>query len=197
MKKIIIISLLINLLLISLTGCANYENEGNELNSTIKQTSNYISHSSELTEKLTEPPTEEATKKELSLNEFMDLCQEKYYDDFFKYFTRVGEYVKVYAMVSDKYEYSSSDMFGILTEDITDKYNLEMNCVVCSVLHEDTKNNDVPSYFGKHIYVALEKYYAYSINQFKQGKKIIIYGEVIKNSNEYFILTKYIEWEEA
>ena len=197
MKKIIIISLLANLLLIFSTGCANYELEENESNSTTKQTNDYISHSSESTEKLTEPPTEETTKEELSLNEFMDLCQEKYYDDFFKYFTRVGEYVKVYAMVSDKYEYGPSDMFGILTEDITDKYNLEMSCVVCSVLHKETKNDNIPSYFGKHIYVALEKYYAYSINQFKQGQKIIIYGEVIKNSNEYFILPKYIEWEET
>lgn len=196
MKKLIIISLLFNLLLISLTGCADYKFEEDELSSTIKQTNNYFSYSNESTEKLTEAPTEEATEKELSLNEFMDLCQEKYYDDFFKYYTKVGEYVKVYAMVSDKYKYSSSDTFGILTKDITDKYNLEMNCVVCSVLHEETKNDNIPSYFGKHIYVALEKYYAYNINQFKQGQKIIVYGEVIKNTNGFFILPKYIQWEE-
>ena len=191
MKKIIIISLLINLLLISLTGCANYGTVENESTST----SNYISYSSEPTEELTEPPTEKPTKRELSLDEFMYLCQEKYYDDFFKSTPRVGEYVKIYALTSQKYKYSSGDMQGILTEDITKEYNLALNSLGCCVLHEETKDDAVPSYFGKHIYIMFEKDAELNLDSFKTGQYIIIYGEIIKNDNGTFVLPKYIEEE--
>lgn len=194
MRKLLLTTLIaISSLIMILTGCSS--NSEQTLNIEATELESITENETELVKEETTEAITEPTEIEYTEDEYKALCSEKYYDDFFKYSTMVGEYVKVYAMVSDKYEYSSSDMFGILTEDITDKYNLEMNCVVCSVLHKETKNDNIPSYFGKHIYVALEKYYTYSINQFKQGQKIIIYGEVIKNSNEYFILPKYIEWE--
>ena len=120
---------------------------------------------------------------------------EKYYDDFFKSTPNVGEHVKIHAFTSQKYKYSSGDIQGILTKDITKKYNLALNSLGCCVMHEETKDDAVPSYYGKHIYIMFEKDAELNLDSFKTGQNVIVYGEIIKNDNGIFVLPKYIEEE--
>lgn len=141
-------------------------------------------------EKVEEEPEQ---PKELTESEYKANCKELYYDDFFKNTPSVGQLVKVHVMASSKYKYSSSDMQGIIVEEITDKYNLEMNSLGCTVMHESTKNDTVPSYFGEQIYVMFQEGGVLNLDTFKTGQKFTLYGEVIQNKNGTFILPKYYE----
>lgn len=133
--------------------------------------------------------------KELTEDEYKKQCAEKYYDDFFIDTPDVGEFVKIYAFTSEKYKYYSGDMRAILVEDITEQYNLKLNSLGCCVLHEETKDDVVPSYFGKHIYIMFSNGGDIKFDDLKTGKRIIIYGKVIQNVNGIYILPKYIEEE--
>ena len=194
MRKLLLTTLITtSSLIMILTGC----------NSNSEQTSNIETTELELiteneTELVKEETTEtitEPTEIEYTEDEYKALCSEKYYDDFFKSTPNVGEYVKIHAFTSQKYKYSSGDMQGILTEDITKKYNLALNSLGCCVLHEETKDDAVPSYFGKHIYIMFVKDAELNLDSFTTGQNVIIYGEVIKNDNGTFVLPKYIEEE--
>lgn len=182
MRKLLLTTLIAtSSLMMIFTGCS----------SNAEQTSNIETAELEAkTENETEP-----TEVKYTEDEYKALCSEKYYDDFFKGTPRVGEHVKIYVLTSQKYKYSSGDMQGILTEDITKKYNLALNSLSCCVLHEETKDDAVPSYFGKHIYIMFEKDAELNLDSFKTGQYIIIYGEIIKNDNGTFVLPKYIEEE--
>lgn len=171
---------------ILLCGCANSTNDVQENSSSDMQTS-----------QATTINVEETTMDfvPLSEDEYKAQCKEMFYDDFFNRKPNVGEYVKIYALTSTKYKYSSGDMQGILTKDITKQYNLALNSLGCCVLHEETKNDAVPSYFGKHIYIMFVKDAELNLDSFKTGQNIIIYGEIIKNNNGIFVLPKYIERE--
>lgn len=120
---------------------------------------------------------------------------EKYYDDFFKNPPNLNEYVVFHAMVSEKYVYHETDVRGVLTKDIRKDYNLETNALACCVMHEETKDDAVPSYYGKHIYIMFEKDAELNLDSFKTGQNVIVYGEIIKNDNGIFVLPKYIEEE--
>lgn len=131
----------------------------------------------------------------LSEEEYKAKCTEMYNDDFFKSTPKVGSIVKAHIFTSEKYKYNSSSMQGILVEDITEKYNLAMNCLACAVMHEETKDSIVPSYFGDHIYMMFIDGAELNIDTYKTGEKLILYGEVIQNKNGVYILPKYIETE--
>lgn len=137
-----------------------------------------------------EEPTEE---KELTEQEYKSLCIEVYNDDVFKETVDNGTKVKIYVMASEKYDYSPTSMQGILVEKITKKYNLETSCLGCTVMHESTKNDAVPSYFGEQIYIMFQKDSTFNIDTFKTGQKLIIYGEIIQNTNGHYVLPKYYE----
>lgn len=130
---------------------------------------------------------------EYTEEEYKNICVEMYNDDFFKSTPDLGKYVKIYVMASSKYKYSSSDMQGIIVQDITEKYNLSMNCLGCTVMHESTKEGSVPSYFGSQIYIMFVDGENINLDTFETGQKIIIYGEIIKNTNGIFVLPKYYE----
>ena len=135
----------------------------------------------------------EEPKVELTESEYKANCQEIYNDDIFKNTIPVGQFVKVRVMASEKYKYGRTDMWGIITEDITEKYSLERNSLGCTVMHESTKNDAVPSYFGEQIYVMFQEGGVLNLDTFKTGQKFTLYGEVIQNKNGTFILTKYYE----
>lgn len=130
---------------------------------------------------------------DVSEEDFKSMCVEIYNDDFFKETQEVGTCVKVNLMGASKYKYSSMDTQGILVEDITEEYGLAMNCLGCSVMHESTKDDAVPSYFGEQIYVMFIDGGEINIDTFKTGEKFILYGIVIQNQNGNFILPKYYE----
>lgn len=138
-----------------------------------------------------EEPAEE--QQELTEQEYKALCIEVYNDDVFKETVDNGTKVKIYVMASEKYDYSPTSMQGILVEKITKKYNLETSCLGCTVMHESTKNDAVPSYFGEQIYIMFQKDSTFDIDTFKTGQKLIIYGEIIQNTNGHYVLPKYYE----
>lgn len=207
MKKIIIMLLIATISLSSLNGCmfllADFllsENESSS--STEKEEENTdldieTTTSNELTETETTSVKEETTTEinvsALSIEEYKNMCQEFYYDDFFYGSAPVGKYVKIYGFITGKYMYRSSDVQGMLVEEITNKYNLELKSIGCGVMHEETKNNIVPSYFGDSIYLMLEINGTYTLDSFKTGDKIIIYGKIIQNKNGIYVLPRYIE----
>lgn len=134
-------------------------------------------------------------KKEYTEEEYKALCKEMYNDDFFKSKPNVGQFAKVSCMISQKYKYTSSSMQGILVEDITDEYELELKSIGCTVMHEETKNDAVPSYFGEYIYMMFDDNMEFYFDYLKTGNKVIVYGEIIQNKNGIYILPKYIEEE--
>lgn len=140
--------------------------------------------------------TEPEQPKELTESEYKANCNEVYNADVFKNEIPVGQLVKVRVMASEKYKYGRTDMWGIITEDITEKYSLERNSLGCTVMHESTKNDSVPSYFGEQMYVMFQQGGALNIDTFKTGQKFTLYGEVIQNKNGTFVLLKYYEAEE-
>lgn len=133
------------------------------------------------------------TEKNYTEEEYKTACKEVYNDDFFKSEVEVGALVKIPVMISSKYDYGITSLQGILVEEITEKYNLETNCIGCTVMHESTKNDSLPSYFGKQIYIMFVKDGSMNMETFKTGQKIIIYGEVIQNTHGHYILPKYYE----
>ena len=137
--------------------------------------------------------TEKENPKELTESEYKDQCKEVYNADVFKNTIPVGQFVKVRVMASEKYKYGRTDMWGIITEDITEKYNLQRNSLGCTVMHESTKNDAVPSYFGDQMYVMFQEGGVLNLDTFKTGQKFTLYGEVIQNKNGTFILPKYYE----
>lgn len=140
-----------------------------------------------------EETTTELNDTSLTLEEYTTMCEEYYYDDFFYGTAPVGKYVKIYGFITGKYMYRSSDVQGMLVEEITNKYNLEYKCIGCGVMHEETKNDSIPSYFGDSIYLMLEKDGIYTLDSFKTGNKIIVYGKIIQNESGIYVLPRYIE----
>lgn len=167
------------------------ENQTTEL-ATDSETQSQVEMESEI-EKTTELATEILT--ELTEEEYKNLCQEVYNDDIFKSTINVGKYVKIHVMASSKYKYSSSNVQGIIVKDITEKYNLSMNCLGCTVMHESTKDSTVPSYFGEQMYIMFIDGNEMNLDTFETGQKYIIYGEVIQNVNGTFVLPQYYEGE--
>lgn len=131
----------------------------------------------------------------LSENDYKALCQEMFYDDFFESEVAVGTYVKFYGFTSQKFKYGATDVAGILVEDITEEYNLEWNCLGSCILHEETKDDSLPNYFGESVYLMFEKEGTYNLDSFSTGEYIIVYGKVIQTVNGVYILPKYIEYQ--
>jgi hypothetical protein len=132
-------------------------------------------------------------EKELTEEEYKALCEEMYNDHFFKETPTVGTLAKVHVMISEKYKYNATDVFGMVVDEITEKYDLEKNSLGCTVMHESTKDSTLPSYFGKQIYLMFEKEAEFKMDNFELGQKVVVYGEIIQNTNGSFLLLKYIE----
>lgn len=186
-KKIIPLFLLLCLTLIS---CEHYPQNYNNNSGNTNKNNNYEKQTEE------EKPTETTIDyNSLSEDEYKAQCVEMYNDDFFKSNPKAGTLIKAHIFTSEKYKYTATSMQGILVEDITEKYNLALNYLTCCVMHEETKDDAVPSYFGDHIYMMFIDGAELNIDTYKTGEKLILYGEVIQNKNGVFILPKYIETE--
>lgn len=140
---------------------------------------------------------QEQTESEIELDEetYKQLCTEMFYDDLITNIPATGQLVKVHIFASEKYKYTKGSIQEYLVEEITEQYKLELNALACCVMHEETKDNIVPSYMGEHIYMVFQKNSDFSIDTFKTGEKVIIYGEIIQNKNGVYILPKYAEEE--
>ena len=99
-------------------------------------------------------------------------------------------------MASSKYKYSSSDIQGIIVRDITENYNLEKNCIGCTVMHESTKDSTIPSYFGEQMYIMFIKENEIPLNFTGNNAAIIGFGfcdkerAIILNHN-YRMMERY------
>lgn len=143
---------------------------------------------------ITNMPTLSPTQKsQLTEKDYKSQCKEFYNDDFFKSKPEINTHVKFYGFTNTKYIYNSSDMQGIIVRDITDKYDLETECIACAIMHESTKNDAVPSYYGESVYIMFKKNGKYNFDEMLSGEHIIVYGEIIQNTNGIFILPEYIE----
>lgn len=142
------------------------------------------------TEVVTEQPTTVLTEEG-----YKNSCEEMYYDDFFVQEPEVGQYIKIHGFISGKYRYSSSSMSGILIRDIVEQYDLRKEYLGCCVMHEETKNDAVPSYFGKSIWLMFPDLSDLHIDNYDAGQHVLVYGEVVQNNNGIFVIPKYIEGE--
>lgn len=139
---------------------------------------------------------EETTSAELTEEEYKSICREIYYDDIFSDELTLGEKVKIHVFIAEKYRYSFSDIMGIIVEDITKQYNLLKECIGACAMHEETKDDTIPSYFGKQFYLMFSEDSEFTIDNYKTGQRFVVYGEVIQTYNGPFVLPKYIEEEE-
>lgn len=133
---------------------------------------------------------------ELTEEEYKNQCREIYYDDIFFDELTLGEKVKIHVFIAEKYRYSFSDIMGIIVEDITKQYNLLKECIGACAMHEETKDDILPSYFGKQFYLMFSEDSEFTIDNYKTGQRFVVYGEVIQTYSGPFVLPKYIEEEE-
>lgn len=160
----------------------------------------YSQENEEKTKILQEIPEAESieaehTKLEYTEEEYKELCKEMYYDDFFSEepIVSVGEYVKFKGFISGKAEYYFSDIFGVIIADIDEIYNFRREYMGSCVMHEETKDDALPSYFGESVYLMFPESSDLYIENYEAGQHCIIYGEVVQTWSGIFIIPKYIE----
>ncbi len=181
MKKKILIALLIAL---TLVGCT-YEEAQRKATPTVT-----------IAPTNTPSPTNTPTPTILLTEEnYKAACELMYNDDFFKSTAEVGKLIKARCMISERYKYGSSSTMGIAVENITEKYNLILECIGCTVMHKETADSLTPSYFGKQIYFMFTEENRSVMESFKGAEKYMMYGEVIQNRSGTFVLFKYAEVE--
>ena len=76
-----------------------------------------------------------------------------------------------------------------------DEYNFNKEYLGCCVMHEETKNDSVPSYFGHSVYLMFPSDTELDISCYDSGQKVVVYGEVVQTWSGIFIIPKYIEEE--
>ena len=149
------------------------------------------------TKKPTKKPTQKPTKtpSELSEKEYKALCKEVYYDDFFSDSPNVavGDYVKFYGFISGKAEYYYSDTFAMVIDDIDKIYTFRKEYMGSCVMHKETKNDELPSYFGKSVYLMFPETSDLHIENYEAGQYFVIYGQIVQTWSGIFIIPKYIE----
>ena len=197
MKKVLSIVLITALSITLLTKCSSNSEQTSNIETadlesvTENKTEDEIEAVKEETiEAMTDPEDIEYTE-----DEYKNLCQELYYDDFFDEAPDVGQYVKFHGFISEKGQYTSSSTFGIVIEDIDDKYNFRKDYLGCCVLHEETKDSAIPSYFGESTYLMFPSESDLLIENYESGQYVVVYGEVVQVWSGIFIIPKYIEEE--
>ena len=197
MKKVLSIVLITALSITLLTKCSSNSEQTSNIETadlesvTENKTEDEIEAVKEETiEAMTDPEDIEYTE-----DEYKNLCQELYYDDFFDEAPDVGQYVKFHGFISGKGQYTSFSTFGIVIEDIDDKYNFRKDYLGCCVLHEETKDSAIPSYFGESTYLMFPSESDLLIENYESGQYVVVYGEVVQVWSGIFIIPKYIEEE--
>lgn len=169
-----------------LCGCYFQENEENT--EILQEISEEESVKVEYTE-------EESIEVEYTEEEYKLLCEEKYHDDFFseKPLVKVGDYVRFNGFISGKATYYYSDTFAMVIDDIDETYNFRREYMGSCVMHEETKDDSLPSYFGESVYLMFPENSELNIDNYEAGQHCIIYGEVVQTWSGIFIIPKYIE----
>lgn len=155
------------------------------------------------TKKPTKKPTKEPTLKptkspsELSEKEYKAKCEELFYDDvFFGDEDLEGKLVKLNLFLSEKYYFTSENMYSDNYKQQYEKYAMKRDFFECSVLRKDTT-----SYVGKgKIKMWFTKKLDLDANDYKTGQKITVYAEIVSWSNNTWdgynkvtIIPKYID----
>lgn len=197
MKKVLSIVLITAFLITLFTKCnSNLEQTSNiETTDLESVTENKTENEIEVAKEETAEVITETENIEYTEDEYKNLCQELYYDDFFDEAPDVGQYVKFHGFISGKGQYTSSSTFGIVIEDIDDKYNFRKEYLGCCVLHEETKDSAIPSYFGESTYLMFPSESDLLIENYESGQYVVVYGEVVQIWSGIFIIPKYIEEE--
>jgi hypothetical protein len=177
MRKIVVLFLIC----LFLCGCYYQENEEN----------------TEILQEISEEESieVESIEVEYTEEEYKELCKEVYYNDFFAETPSVdvGNYVKFNGFISGKATYYYSDTFAMVIDDIDEIYNFRREYMGSCVMHEETKDDATPSYFGESVYLMFPETSNLDIENYNTGEHYIIYGEVVKTWNGIFIIPKYIE----
>ena len=153
----------------------------------------------EPTLKPTQKPTSKPTKSpsELSEKEYKAKCEELFYDDvFFGDEDLEGKLVKLNLFLSEKYYFTSENMYSDNYKQQYEKYAMKRDFFECSVLRKDTA-----SYVGKgKVKMWFTEKLDLDANDYKTGQKITVYAEVVSWSNNTWdgynkvtIIPKYIE----
>lgn len=182
MKRKVILCLVLCMCFLVGCGSSNDENASTEK----------VQESNPTTE--TESETEEV--KVYTEDEYKAMCQVVYYDDVFKDELEVGEYVKIYGFISEKNTYTTTSTFGIVIDELIEEYDLEKKYLSSCIMHEETKEDAVPSYMGKSVYLLFPNEYTLSADDYETGQKVVIYGEVVQTWSGVFIIPQYIDMEE-
>lgn len=170
----------------------------NNIETTYKQEETTEQKQNETETTMQEITTEVATEQQttvLTEEGYKNSCEEMYYDDFFVQEPSVGQYVKIHGFVSGEYRYSSSSMSGIIVRDIVKQYDLRKEYLGCCVMHEETKNNAIPSYYGKSVWLMFPNSSDLNIENYDDGQHVLVYGEVVQTQHGIFIIPKYMEEE--
>lgn len=197
MKNVLSIVLITALSITLLTECSSNSEKTSNIETTYLEsvTENKTEDEAEPLKDETIEVFTEQEDIEYTEDEYKNLCQELYYDDFFDEAPDVGQYVKFHGFISEKGQYTSSSTFGIVIEDIDDKYNFRKDYLGCCVLHEETKDSAIPSYFGESIYLMFPSESDLLIENYESGQYVVVYGEVVQTWSGIFIIPKYIEEE--
>lgn len=186
------------IVLISTAGeSENDRPQSNNINQVTEQSVVQQTSTQQLSEEfLNEESKEEIVYEiELSEEEYKELCKEMYYDDFFSESANasVGDYVKFNGFISGKAQYYYSDTFAMVIDDIDEIYNFRREYMGSCVMHKETKDDLLPSYLGKSVYLMFPENSELNIENYEAGQHCIIYGEVVQTWSGIFIIPKYIE----
>ena len=196
MKKLLIVLMTVFLITL-LTECSSNSEKTSNIETTYLEsvTENKTEDEIEAVKEETIEAMTEQEDIEYTEDEYKNLGQELYYDDFFDEAPDVGQYVKFHGFISGKGQYTSSSTFGIVIEDIDNKYNFRKDYLGCCVLHEETKDSAIPSYFGESTYLMFPSESDLLIENYESGQYVVVYGEVVQIWSGIFIIPKYIEEE--
>lgn len=136
---------------------------------------------------------------ELTEDEYKAQCKELYYDDvFFEDDLLSINYVKLHLMISESYYFKMDTIYNSSFSELMDKWSLYRDFYKCSVLRQNENSyagvGKIDLYFSSN--------YELNPDNYDLGNKVIVYGEVISFSKDYWdgynnviIIPKYIENE--
>lgn len=132
---------------------------------------------------------------ELSEEEYKALCQVIYNnEDLMEEKVQDGQYVKLQMWLTNKYKYSYGDMFWVVINKLTQKYDLEEEYFEGGALNRDNDDQySATSYVGESVYLLFNKEYSLSIDDFEEGDHVVVYGEMVQTWSGYFVMPKYME----
>ena len=148
------------------------------------------------TQQESEIDTEAEKVANMTEEEYKEYCELMYEDELLERNDLEGKHVKIYGIVHSKKSYSVNSIFGDVIEDIRKKYELSKRYLSIAAAYEERGSiiGDLQYNGSDYMYLMFEKGKDSTIDEYKNGDEITIYGEVVQCWSGPFVIPKYIEY---